>query len=62
MSKLPTSRVFLRSGLTFDVVAAKASTTRDRETNELTGLAWEDIRTGRPLYIRPDAVDAVVEL
>lgn len=55
-------RIFLRGGAHFDLAAEWVSTRRDRATNALTKVEWTDPASGRPLYLRIDAVDAIVEL
>lgn len=59
---MSTVRTFLRGGGHFDMTADKVITKRDRVTNALTAVEWTDVTSGRPLYLRIDAVDAVVEL
>ncbi|MFF0183513.1 hypothetical protein [Streptomyces sp. NPDC005244] len=59
---MTTVRIFLRGGSHFDVTAQDFTTRRDRISNELTSLSWTDAVSGKPLYLRLDAVDAVVPL
>lgn len=54
-------RVFLASGQTFDIEAESVKTTRDQQ-NQLTEMSWTAPTSGRPLYLKLAAVDAVVEL
>lgn len=59
---MPKVRIFLRGGDHFDITAKEFSTVRDRSTNKLTKFSWTDAVLDEPLYLRLEAVDAVVEL
>ncbi|MFI0211974.1 hypothetical protein ACH4OV_25300 [Streptomyces diastaticus] len=61
MANLSKVRVFLSSGQTFDIEAESVKTRRNAE-NELVEMSWTDPTSGRPLYLKLAAVDAVVEL
>ncbi|MCX4912848.1 hypothetical protein [Streptomyces sp. NBC_00687] len=59
---MTTVRIFLRGGSRFDITAEEFTTRRDRISNQLNSLSWTDAVSGKPLYLRLDAVDAVVPL
>ncbi|MEU6674805.1 hypothetical protein [Streptomyces sp. NPDC046925] len=59
---MSTVRIFLRGGGHFDLTAEDIETRRDRSSNALTRVSWTSSTSGRPMYLRLEGVDAIVEL
>jgi hypothetical protein len=54
--------VVLRSGACFTLEAQRITTKRNTATGELTELSWRGLTGTAPLYMRLDAIDAVLQL